>query len=283
MGTPSTGRVSVTSSGASEASPQYTRYVANVRLSKSSRCRIELVTSRPASDNARLAAGASSAVMSPTQKRRDRCEPPQRRRDQPGGPPGNDGDIGAHRVELAVDDSSRDRFDLVAGIPGENRQSCLAIDFQEMRGCGGAVGRRREHQQVDIWRKLGRVEIVERTGSRAPGAIERDPCRLARRPHLGRRQPRRKRGDLRVGARLDLQDRDAFAMARQQALQRRAPRFNAVHGGGRRECQPYRHLASEESAEPIVERAIAHGSSHADQRSEWQRAARIERWKRIRD
>ncbi len=65
-------------------------------------------------------------------------------------------------------------------------------------------------------------------------AIERDPYRLARRPRFGRGQSDRKRGELRVGASLDLQDRDAVAMARQQALQRSAPRFDAVHGDGRR-------------------------------------------------
>ena len=58
-----------------------------------------------------------------------------------------------------------------------------------------------------------------------------------------------------LGASLDLQDRDAFAMARQQALQRSAPRFNAVHGNGRREGQPHRHLAGDVSGQPLFERA----------------------------
>ena len=72
-------------------------------------------------------------------------------------------------------------------------------------------------------------------------------------------------------------------MARQHALQRQAPRFDSIHGGGRSERQPHGHFASHERTEPLLERAIADGSGHTDQMSEREGGARIERWERIRD
>ncbi len=102
--------------------------------------------------------------MSPARSGAIGASLPQRRLDEPGGSPGDNGDVGADRFELAVDESPRDRLGLIAGIPGEDRQACVRIHFQKVGRCGGLLGRRRKHQEIDIRRELRRVEIGERTG-----------------------------------------------------------------------------------------------------------------------
>ena len=160
--------------------------------------------------------------------------------------------VSAKRFELAVDHSPccsiRDRPDV------EPRECDLRARIHAVEeGLRGAdIRSLRQHQQIQIRRELGGVEIGHTS---CAGSGNTDADRFALCADVGSGLPKNVGRELRVGRiEIDFDDRNGAGMLRQHSLQQRPPALDASYSRRRCDREPDREFSGGVLRESRVER-----------------------------